>query len=77
MFHHKTEKITPCLKISDVELWECFPFAEAKVKHKLFSFGSKYSDLRTNGKYDSIKKVKSSVKIHIHDKFDMLFWCFI
>ena len=59
-----------------MELWESFPFTKAKGVHKFLVFGSKSSKLRTNGKDNSNKKVKSVVNVHVCNDIYMWFWCF-
>ena len=49
----------------EVEWWESPPFIKEKVNHKVLSFGSKSSKLRTNGKGNINKKVKAIVNIHV------------
>ena len=71
LFCNSTEKISYCLKIYKVELWKDFPLSKAEVDHKFFSFGYKSSNFRTNIKYKSNNKVKSPVKIHVGNEFDM------
>ena len=64
-----------CLKSYKVELWKGVRFSEDKLNHKVLRFGSNYSKLRTHVKDNSNNKVKSVVKIHLCDDFDILFWC--
>ena len=72
----KQKIFTSFLKIYKVELWYNFLFTKAKVYPKVFIFGSKSYKLKTNGKYNISKKIKSVVNICVGNELDMWFWWF-
>ena len=57
-----------------MELWKGLYFYKPKWNQKVLFFGSKYSKLRNNVKYNSNKKIKLFAGIHVSDKFDIWFW---
>ena len=65
------------MNIYKVQLLEGLPLYKMKGYHMVLIFGSKSSKCRTFGKYNSNKKLKSVVNIHVGNDFDMLFWCCI